>query len=208
MTLRQAFCSAVLLIASGPAGVAESPEQWFRDGRAAVEAAKRLAPNNAKARNVILFIGDGMSVSTVTAARILEGQLRGAGGEENLLSFERLPYTALIKTYNTDQQISESPGTMSAIVTGVKTKADVLSVSQRVRRGDHTGVESNRLATIVELAERAGLSTGIVTTTRVTHATPAACYAHAPERKWEDDSALPYAAREAGFPDIARQLIE
>src|SRR5262249_10326973 len=53
-----------------------------------------------------------------------------------------------------------------------------------------------------------GLATGVVTTTRVTHATPAACYAHAAHRDWEDDTQLPEAARAADFPDIARQLVE
>lgn len=186
----------------------ESPEQWFRDGRSAVENAKRLAPNTDKARNVVLFIGDGMGISTVTAARILEGQRRGNTGEENQLSFEAFPYTALIKTYNTNQQTSESAGTMTAIVTGVKTKAGVLSLDQNVTVGDHTTAAGHEVTTIVELAERAGLSTGVVTTTRLTHATPAACYAHTPDRDWEDDSSLTPAARQAGFPDIARQLIE
>ncbi|MFQ5591726.1 MAG: alkaline phosphatase [Phycisphaerae bacterium] len=157
---------------------------------------------------MILFVGDGMGISTVTASRIFEGQLGGKSGEENVLSFERLPYTALIKTYNTDQQTPDSAGTMTAIVTGVKTRAGALSVSQAVQPGDHARVAGNRLATIVELAERAGLSTGIVTTTHVTHATPAACYAHSPDRYWEDDSAMPPAAVKADFPDIARQLVE
>ena len=53
-------------------------------------------------RNVILFVGDGMGVSTVTAARILDGQVRGGFGEENYLSFERFPHLALVKTYNVD----------------------------------------------------------------------------------------------------------
>ena len=57
-------------------------------------------------------------------------------------------------------------------------------------------------------AEQRGLSTGIVTTTTVTHATPAACYAHSPERRWESDALLPGKARQLGFPDIARQLLE
>jgi alkaline phosphatase len=186
----------------------ERPEKWFREGRAAVERAKRLTPIEGRARNVILFVGDGMGVSTVTAARILEGQRRGEPGEENLLSFETLPYTALVKTYNTNQQTPCSAGTMTAIVTGVKTKAGVLSLDQTVTRGDHTQVAGHRLVTILELAEQAGLSTGVVTTTRLTHATPAACYAHAPERSWEDDGKLPVKVSAAGFPDIARQLIE
>jgi alkaline phosphatase len=90
----------------------------------------------------------------------------------------------------------------------VKTRAGVLSVNQYVRRKDHKAALDNKLATIVELAEQKGLSTGIVTTSRVTHATPAACYAYTPERSWEDDAALTPQARADDFPDIARQLIE
>ena len=60
---------------------AESRDQWYADGQRAVEAAKRLKANRGQAKNVILFVGDGMGVSTVTAARILEGQLRGESGD-------------------------------------------------------------------------------------------------------------------------------
>ncbi len=208
--MEASVCTFLLLWAVSFPALArgEDPKQWFRDGRAAVERAMRLAPISHRARNVILFIGDGMGVSTVTAARILEGQLRGETGEENRLSFEKLPYTALIKTYNTNQQTPDSAGTMTAIVTGVKTQAWMLSVSQNVTLGDHTTVEGNELTTILELAERAGLSTGLVTTATVTHATPAACFAHSPSRQWEDDSMMSSAAVASGFPDIARQLIE
>jgi len=94
------------------------------------------------------------------------------------------------------------------MVTGVKTNDGFLSVNQNGVRGDHTTVAGNKLTTILELAEDKGLSTGVVTTTRVTHATPAACYAHTVERDWEGDADLSPAARAAGFPDIARQLIE
>ena len=188
--------------------VAESPDEWFRDGKSTVNRAKLLTPINHRAKNVILFVGDGMGVSTVTAARILEGQQRGQPGEENLLSFETLPYIALIKTYETNQQTPDSAGTATAMVTGVKTKAGVLSVNQNVIPGDHASAKGNKLTTILELAEKAGLSTGVVSTTRLTHATPAATYAHSPARAWESDSDLPPEANEAGFPDIARQLIE
>jgi alkaline phosphatase len=69
-------------------------------------------------------------------------------------------------------------------------------------------VAESRVATILEQAEERGLSTGIVTNTRLTHATPAAFFAHVPHRNWEDDTRLSDAARKADFPDIARQLIE
>jgi alkaline phosphatase len=161
-----------------------------------------------RAKNVILFIGDGMGISTVTAARILEGQLRGESGEENQLSFERFPDVALIKTYNTNQQTPDSAGTMTAIVTGEKTRAGVLSVDTSIDRGDFSLANAHQLETLVEAAEDRSLATGVVTTTSVTHATPAALFAHSPERDWESDTTMTPEARAADFPDIARQLIE
>ena len=75
------------------------------------------------ARNVILFIGDGMGVSTVTAMRILDGQQKGLLGEENVLSFERFPHLALSKTYEANQQVGASAGTATAILAGQKTNS-------------------------------------------------------------------------------------
>ncbi|MDH3213154.1 MAG: alkaline phosphatase [Myxococcales bacterium] len=209
-TLLAAAVFALAALAAGPARAADS-SPWFEAGREAVAHARRLEAardSGARASNVILFVADGMGISTVTAARILEGQRRGGSGEENWLAFERLPHTALVKTYNTNQQTPDSAGTMTAIVTGVKTRAGVLSIDGSVARGDHSGVAGHRLTTILEQAEDRGLSTGIVTTTTLSHATPAACYAHSANRDWEDDSKLPEAARAAGVPDIARQLVE
>jgi alkaline phosphatase len=174
----------------------------------AVEDWQRPDATTKRAKNAILFIGDGMGISTVTAARILEGQLRGESGEENELSFERFPDVALAKTYNTNQQTPDSSGTMTAMVTGEKTRAGVLSVDASVERGDFSRANAHRLETIVEIAEDRGRSTGLVTNTSVTHATPAALYAHSPERNWESDTRLTPEARAADFPDIARQLIE
>ncbi|NUS39781.1 MAG: alkaline phosphatase, partial [Lysobacter sp.] len=77
----------------------ESAAWWFRDG--AAQAAARGALRG-HARNVILFIGDGMSLTTVTAARIFEGQRHGQPGEDNRLAWETWPDTALSRTYNTD----------------------------------------------------------------------------------------------------------
>jgi alkaline phosphatase len=184
----------------------------MREGRAAVTEVRSryaaLGVKAPKAKNIILFIGDGMGVSTVTAARILEGQLRGESGEENLLSFERFPDVGLIKTYNTNQQTPDSAGTITAIVTGAKTRAGVISMDELVDGDDISKLDDHRLITVLEMAEKRGMSTGVVTTTGVTHATPAALYAHSPSRKWESDAKLSAGARQADFPDLARQLIE
>ncbi|WP_163831039.1 alkaline phosphatase [Spartinivicinus ruber] len=186
----------------------ESSDTWYEAGQQAVAAAIRQQSNTALARNVILFVGDGMGVSTVTAARILDGQLKEKAGEENLLAFEKLPYVGLSKTYNTNQQTADSAGTMTAMVTGVKTLAGVISVGQQAIRGDCETSKQHKVMTLLEQAEEAEMSTGVVTTARITHATPAATYAHTPERNWEDDKDLPTAAKRAGCKDIARQLVE
>lgn len=189
----------------------ESAETWQRDGWNFLNQSKNIVPRKGKAKNVILFIGDGMGVTTLTAARIFEGQQRGESGEENRLSFEEFPYAALSKTYGTNQQTSDSAPTMSAIISGVKTDEGTLSVNQNIVRGDYRTVKGNETRTLLEMAEVAGKSTGVVTSTRVTHATPAACYAHTADRDWESDKDIfdrKKDAYDAKFPDIARQLIE
>jgi alkaline phosphatase len=194
--------------ASQPAPDPRSQNAWFRTGRARAQRAARMIDDEPPARNVILFVGDGMGLSTITAARILEGQRRGESGEANQLSFESFPFVALSKTYNVDAQVPDSASTMTALTTGVKTLTGVIGVDETIQRGDHASVEQARIPTILEEAEQRGLETGIVTTTTVTHATPASCYAHAPLRFWENDSAMSKEAREADFPDLARQLVE
>ena len=75
-------------------------------------------------------------------------------------------------------------------------------------RGQCDGLDDASVPTLLEQAEGAGRATGVVSTARITHATPAATYAHAPDRNWEADSSMPQLARELGCRDIARQLIE
>lgn len=150
-----------------------------------------------------------MGVSTVTAARILEGQQTGSkkGGEEHQLSFEKFPFTGFAKTYNTNQQTPDSAGTMTAIMTGVKTKAGVIGVDETVTRANCASSKNAKLTTILEMAENNGKATGIISTTRITHATPAASYAKSAEREWESDNDLPTEAKINDCKDIADQLI-
>lgn len=182
-------------------------EYWREQGRAALARAGEPSPP-PPARNVILFLGDGMGISTVTAARILAGQMAGGPGENHRLHMETLPRTGLAKTYNVNQQVPDSAGTMSAIMTGVKTHAGIISLDGRVRRGDCESSLGAEVPTLLQQATAAGMGTGIISTATITHATPAATYAHAADRNWEVDSAMPAAAIEAGCTDIASQMIK
>ncbi len=206
-------CVSLLLVATAGATTTKAvagrkPNPWFEAGQKRSAQAEAHAREPARARNLILFVGDGMGISTISAARIFAGQQHGGAGEAHRLSFERFPHLGLVKVYNTDQQVPDSAGTMTAICSGVKTKAGVLGVDESVVFDDYTSVEQSRVSTLFEQAEARGIKTGLVSTARLTHATPAACYAHAPNRAWENDAALPDAARRAGFPDLARQLLE
>lgn len=205
------ICALVLSGAGLPSSkvLAESPREWYRQGQLAVQKAQKLKINNRVAKNVILFIGDGMNLPTVTAARILAGQSLGKKGEEHILSFEKLPHVALSKTYCTNAQVTDSAAAMTAIITGVKTKDGLLSVNQKVTPQKASTVPGNKLLTLLERAEKRGLATGVVSTTRITHATPGACYAHSPDRGWEGDANITSEdPANAAFPDIARQLLE
>lgn len=176
-------------------------------GKQAVLVNKSDMPALRRAKNVILFVGDGMGVSTVTAARILQGQMDGHDGEYNRLSFEKFSNTAYSVTASANQQTSDSAPTATAMVTGIKTNDGAISVDQSINRtepsADITAAKS--VKTILERAEERGMSTGVVTTARFTHATPAVNYAHISDRDWEADSNLPAGAT---VKDIARQLLE
>jgi alkaline phosphatase len=184
--------------------------EWFMAGQATVANASKnsISDPAGKAKNIILFVGDGMGISTLTAARIYQGQQQGNSGEENRLSFETFPYSGLVKTYSANQQTPDSAPTMTAIVTGVKTKDGIISVSDAAVRDECSTSAGHEVMTALELAEIAGMSTGIISTARLTHATPAATYSHAVERNWEADSDMPQAALDAGCKDIASQLID
>ena len=185
---------------------------WYQSASQQIQQ-QRLVANTIQneegaAKNIILFIGDGMSLTTVTASRILEGQQRGLLGEENNLSFDNFPFSGLSKTYAVDAQVADSANTMTAIMSGVKTNKGIVGINESVVRGECTSQAGNEVISALDLAELAGLSTGIVTTTRVTHATPAATYAKSADRDWEGDSDMPLQALNEGCVDIAAQLVE
>ena len=175
---------------------------------AAFPAAAQDAPAEPKAKNVILFIGDGMGISTITAARIYEAQKRGETGEENQLSFEKFDNVALVKTYNTNAQVPDSAGTATAMHSGLKTRIGVLGIGPDAEKGVCKDALAHPLPLLGEEVKQRGLALGIVTTTRLTHATPASVYSRSADRDWESDTNIPADQQGQGCKDIALQLAE
>ncbi|KAG8515590.1 Intestinal-type alkaline phosphatase, partial [Galemys pyrenaicus] len=214
---------ALLLLAGGPrllllglflplaAGVIpaaeEDPAFWNRKAAQALDIAKKLQPIQTKAKNLILFLGDGMGIPTVTAARILKGQLNGSLGPETPLAMDRFPYVALSKTYNVDRQVPDSAATGTAYLCGVKTNYETIGVSAAARHSQCNTTQGNEVTSVMYRAKKAGKSVGVVTTTRVQHASPAGTYAHVVNRDWYSDANMPQDALVGGCKDIAHQLV-
>jgi alkaline phosphatase len=132
-----------------------------------------------KAKNVILFIGDGMSVAHRTAARILAKGIRQGryGGD---LAIDDMPHMALVSTSGSDAVVTDSANSMSAYTTGHKSCVNAMGVYCSLSKGnlDHPQVEN-----ISELVKRTrGLAVGVVTNTEIEDATPAAMVAHTRRR--------------------------
>ena len=165
------------------------------------------APAAATPKNVIFFLGDGYGMVPMTAARIY------VAGEDGALAIDTFPETAFVKTYSNDAQVTDSAPSMSAYMTGVKMNNDVIAMSTDtqaltaagapyVNGADSTCPVSGNgtpVATLLELAKAAGRGTGVVTTTRVTHATPAATYSHICHRDGENTIAAQLAVGGAGY---------
>jgi len=183
-------------------------DDYRRQGEAELARLKADRSINGLARNVIIFIGDGMGVSTLTAARIHQGQRQGLDGESFATAMDSLSHTALVKTYSHDAQVSDSAPTATAILAGVKARNDSIGVGPEALVNDCSGSKDKAVPSIFAFAQGTGRATGIISTARITHATPAAAYAHTPQRDWEADSDMPVAAKRDGCLDIARQMIE
>lgn len=205
-TLLLSAATAALATGALAQALPQANDAYFTAADAALKARLAITLNTGRAKNVILMVADGMSIATVTAARIHEGQKRGVDGESNNLVLDGLPFVALSKTYSHDGQVSDSAPTATAMTTGVKTNNGVIGVNANVAEADCKAGLANEVKTIFETAEDMGLATGVISTARITHATPAATYAHTAMRDWENDKALGTAAAD-GCTDIAHQLV-
>ena len=161
-----------------------------------------------EAKNVIFFLGDGMGPVTVTASRIYKY------GEAGQLTMDKLPRTARIKTFSKDAQTTDSAPSMAAYMTGVKMSNEVVSMSASTTsvspgKDSTTGVSNavnNCLSTngasvptLLELAIASKKATGVVSTARLTHATPAVTFSHICNRNAEYEIARQAVPGGAGY---------
>lgn len=93
----------------------------------------------------------------------------------------------MFQTNSFDSHVSDSAAGATALVCGVKTLNDLVSMNPHVTLGHLYQIEDANAECLADLALKAGKSVGLVTNTRVTHATPASLYAHSPNRRWESD---------------------
>ncbi|KAL8578069.1 hypothetical protein ACOMHN_019785 [Nucella lapillus] len=204
-------CVLVVFAGAFPAKVNEQekdPAYWVRIGQEELSRALKQQPINKRAKNIILLVGDGMGVTTVNAARIYQGQMANKTGEEGLLSFERFPYMAHAKTYNIDKQTPDSAGTATAFLCGVKSNFGTIGVDATVTRGNCSAQAGHEVTSILHWSQDTGKHVGVVTNTRITHATPSPAYAHSADRGWESDADMTRVEGRENCKDIARQLVE
>lgn len=126
-----------------------------------------------KPRNVIMMIGDGMGVSHVYAG------LTANGGHLFLDNFKQVGFS---KTQSSDKYITDSAAGGTALSTGQKTYNGAIGVN----------TDTVAIKTILEMAEEKGLSTGLVSTSAITHATPASYIAHQGSRGSYEDIAADF----------------
>jgi alkaline phosphatase len=114
---------------------------------------------NKKPKNIILFIGDGMGTAQLYAGITVSSQP---------FNLEKFPYSGFSKTYSADSYITDSAAGGTAIACGEKTNNGMIGVKP----------DSTKVSSITEIAHRNGLGAGVVSTSAITHATPAAFVAH------------------------------
>jgi len=184
------------------------------DSAAQIEAEKNpknLKKNTEKPpKNIIVFIGDGMGVTTLTAGRIFVGQEKGKFGEEHELSWDKFDNLALIKTYNTNAQVPDSAGTATAILSGYKTNIGAINVrpDKNLQKMFFEGCGGAAAPTLTDKAKAQNKSVGVISTARLTHATPAAMFSHSVSRGIEADKDLKAPFDYEGCRSIAQQLID
>ena len=208
--MKMTVAAGLTLALSASAAIAQdalpqAQSKWFSDAEAKIQEMVARQTNTNRARNVILFTSDGNGVGTNYAIRLFSGQQAGGLGDDYVQPHEAFPHAALIKTYSSNGQTPDSAPTAAAMNSGIKTKNGMINILDTVTAGDCAAGASAGTKTFAEIASEMGKSVGVLSTARITHATPAAVYARTVSRDWEDNTGLPEGCAQK---DIADQLIE
>lgn len=142
-----------------------------------------------RAKNVILMVGDGMSLQIKEVARILSKGIY-EGRYNGLLAMEQMPHMALVTTSGYDSLVTDSANSASAYNTGHKSVVNAMGVYENRTKDP---LDDPRVENLNEMVQRSrGMSVGIITTAAVTDATPAAVSAHTRRRAEEGFIAADY----------------
>ncbi len=130
-------------------------------------------PTLIKPKNVIFLIGDGMGLPQITGAMYMNN---------NYTVFERFKNIGFHKSHSSDNLVTDSAAGATSFASGVKTYNGAIGVN----------AQKQSVPTILEMAEKKGWATGMVATSSITHATPAAYIAHVPGREDKEAIALAF----------------
>jgi len=131
---------------------------------------KELSYVDNKAKNIILLIADGMSLSQITAYRMMKGSLN------ERISMDKFPYSGIVLTHSYNAAVTDSASSATAYSTGFKTNNGALGLDQ----------DLNELENLTETIDKFGFVSSLISTSEVTHATPAAFAAHV-DLRWKTD---------------------
>uniref|UniRef100_A0A0K0FMV6 alkaline phosphatase n=1 Tax=Strongyloides venezuelensis TaxID=75913 RepID=A0A0K0FMV6_STRVS len=169
---------------------------------------------NSKPKNVILFIGDGMGTTITTVSRIFKNQNISAETgkpifDQTPLSFEKFQTSGMVRTHSLDLHVGTSAAGALAMTTGQKSKSGLLNIKPisdlntcKVKE------EEKQYNSLVFEALKNKIKVGLVTTTRVSHATPAALYAFSKSRFHETDYLFETDEQRNNCDDIAKQIVD
>jgi len=135
---------------------------------------KKLKPVQKKAKNIILFIGDGMSVSQISAFRLYQG------GPNSRVAVDSFPYSGKVLTHSANAIVTDSASSGTAFSTGVKTNNRALGID----------VNGQPIENITETLDKSGYVSSVISTSEVTHATPAAFVVHTSSRYLSDEISI------------------
>nr|CUU99627.1 alkaline phosphatase [Hymenolepis microstoma] len=193
-----------------------SPDYWLKQAKerfakdCKMFSSLRSAPH---AKNVIMLLGDGMGMPTISASRFYIAEMEGRNGSAVFHPFEEWEFNTMARTYDLETSVTDSASSANAYLTGSKTRTGMIGIDGNLNVKQCGKWDSKYFThSVLEAAYKAGKATGVITNTRITHASPSGTYAHVTFRDMENDAKIkefcPTEYKEMYCQDIACQLIQ